>query len=549
MRKGLLYLITVLYCSLASYGQYNPSDTLFSINGKPYPSAPFAELFESNKLLDQHNQALPLAKALDLYIDFHLKALEAKNLRFDTIPKVIQEIKNYHNQAFFNYLYPFEISDQLITETFNRIQHFVKVRHILIKIEGRATPKDTLKAYNEANRIYALLKRGKKFSKLANMYSDDLSARKNNGELGYITVFDMEYALENAAYNTPVGEFSKPVRSQYGYHIVQTTEKIKNPGRIKIRHLMLEFKKKNEREVIKIKADSIYNLLQNGANFSELIHKYSDDVSSAKDGGILPWFGLFEIHPEIEKAAFLLKKTHDYSLPVKTEFGYHILQLLDRKEYNSYESCKNELLSLLEEDDRSRKSKRELIEELKLKYNYKENRKHLSNFYSILDYAYAELWEPLISIDGKNYSQEKFAEFLSKQESKDIYENFREYINRLYVDFTNRCILAYHKKKLVKENPELERLLNEYEKGVLVYYITKSAIWNKEVANDNNLRKFFDQNPEKYKNNLDFNKVRKRVLLDYREHLEMNWSKKLREKYSVTIKKATVNKIAILKNE
>ncbi|MCY1634225.1 peptidylprolyl isomerase [Marinifilum sp. D737] len=548
MRKGLLYLITVLYCSLASYGQYNSTDTLFSINDTSYPSAPFLELYESNKLRDQHNNPLSLKESLDLYIDFHLKATEARNLQFDTLPEVIQEVETYHNQAFNAYLYPVKINQNLLEETFERIQYFVKPRHILIKIEGRATPKDTLEAYQEASRIYSLLKDGKKFSKLANQFSDDLSARKNNGELGYITAFDMDYAFETAAYNTSKDKYSKPIRSPYGYHIIQTIDRIKNPGKVKVRHLMLEFKKKNEKNKIKIKADSIYQLLQSGVDFPELVQKYSDDVSSIKNNGVLPWFGLFETHPTIERTAFNLKKTGDFSQPMRTEFGYHIIQLLDKKEYNNLEQCKGELIKLLEEDSRSRISESELIKQLKERYQFEENKNLLSNFYSILDYAYAELWETLFSIEDIDYSQEKFSEFLGKQASKDIYENFEDYINRLYVNFSNTCILAYHKNKLAERHQELKTLLDEYENGILVYFITKETIWN-NISNKEKTKEYYINNQHKYKTKADYETVKDIVLEDYRAWLEEKWSEELRKKYSVKINHPALTNLRTNKNE
>ncbi|WP_282014482.1 peptidylprolyl isomerase [Marinifilum flexuosum] len=548
MRKGLLYLITVLYCSLASYGQYNSTDTLFSINDTSYPSAPFFKLYESNKLRDQHNKPLSLKESLDLYIDFHLKATEAKNLQFDTLPEVIQEIETYHNQAFKAYLYPVNINQNLLEETFERIQYFIKPRHILIKIEGRATPKDTLEAYQEATRIYSLLNQGKKFSKLANQFSDDLSARKNNGELGYITAFDMDYDFETAAYSMSKDKYSKPIRSPYGYHIVQTIEKIKNPGKVKIRHLMLEFKKKNEKNKIKLKADSIYQLLQSGADFSELVQKYSDDVSSINNNGILPWFGLFETHPTIERTAFELKKKGDFSQPIRTEFGYHIIQILEKKEYNNLQECKGELIELLEEDSRSRISENELIKQLKERYQFKENKNLLSNFYSILDYAYAELWETLFSIEDNDYSQEKFAEFLSKQASKDIYENFEDYINRLYVNFSNTCILAYHKNKLVERHQELKTLLDEYENGILVYFITKETIWN-NISDKEKTKKYYINNQHKYNKKADYKIVKDIILEDYRAWLEEKWSEELRKKYSVKINLSALTNLRTNKNE
>ncbi|MDQ2177727.1 peptidylprolyl isomerase [Marinifilum sp. D714] len=548
MRKGLLYLITVLYCSLASYGQYNSTDTLFSIDDTAYPSGKFVELFESKKLRDQNNNPLSLKESLDLYIDFHLKVTEAKKYQFDTLPEVIQEIETYHNKAFNAYLYPVKINQNLLEETFERIQYFVKPRHILVKIEGRATPKDTLEAYQEAIRIYTLLNQGKKFSKLANQFSDDLSARKNNGEIGYITAFDMDYTFETAAYNTAKGEYSKPVRSPYGYHIVQTIDKIKNPGKVRIRHLMIEFKKKNEKGKIKTKADSIYQLLQSGADISALIQKYSDDASSVKNNGILPWFGLFETHPLIEKTAFELKKKGDFSQPIRTDFGYHIIQLLDKKEYNTLEQCKDDLITLLAEDSRSRISERKLIQNLKERYQFKENKQLLSNFYSILDYAYAELWETLFSIENNDYSQEKFAEFLSKQASKDIYENFEDYINRLYVNFSNTCILAYHKKKLVEKHPKLKTLLDEYENGVLVYFITKKTIWDNTTEKEK-IKEYYNNNQHKYKTDVDYKSVKDIILEDYRAWLEEKWSKELRKKYSVEINHSALTNLRTIKNE
>ena len=545
MGKGLLHLALVLCCSLAGFGQISPVDTLFTINGTAYPSNNFIELYQNNKLLDENNKPLKIKDALDLYLDFHLKATEARSLDYGTIPEVRKEIESYHQLAFESYLYPVTISEQLISETFDRLQYFVKARHILIKVKGRATPHDTLVAYKEAQQVYSQLKSGKKFRKVADHYSDDLSVRKNHGELGYFTALDMDYAFESAAYNTSEPQFSKPVRSPYGYHIIQRTHKIPNPGKVQIKHLMLEFKRKANRESTKQKADSIYQLLKNGEDFTDLIQKHTDDTNSAPDKGVLPWFGLFETHPKIEKAAFGLKNINDFSKPIETEFGYHIIQLMDKKEYQNLDECRNELILLLSEDERSRITEAELIKNLKKKYQFRENRVLLSNFYSILDYAYAELWEPLFSIDGIDYSQEVFADYLSQQASKDIYENFKEYINRLYLNFSNQSILEFHKAKLVENNPELKSLLQDYENAVLVYFINKNTIWDK--SNDSqNLQEYFSQNADKYGANVELKNVKDMVISDLRKRLEQEWMNKLREKYTVVINESTYRKIVEL---
>jgi len=549
MRKGLLYLIILVGCSFLGNGQSVKTDTLFTLNNIPFPSKTFIKLYQNGKLLDEHHNILPFEEALNLYIEFQIKALEAHRLKIDTMPDVQRELESYKKQAYDSYLYPVNITSELLQETFNRIQHFVKARHILVKIEGHATPKDTLEAYNEAKNIYNSLKKGKGFNKLADQHSDDLSVRKNDGETGYFTVFDMDYPFESSVYNTPKGEFSKPVRTKYGYHIIQHLDKIENPGKIKIRHLMLEFSEKSNPIELKKKADSIYLQLLRGEDFIQLIQKYSDDITSKKNKGELPWFGLFETHRKIEKAAFQLKEKNEYSKPIKTEFGYHIIQLLKRKNYSSFEVCKEELSANLYNDNRSRISKYKLLEKLKKEYQFTEYKERLSNFHSILDYAYADLWQPLFSIDGIDYSQESFANFLSKQASKDIYENFKEYINRLYVSFTNNSILAHYKKRLQEENPELKSLLKEYEDGVLVYFITKYKIWDQSTKNKNDLILYFKHNSEKYGKNADLNKIKTKVLKDYRMELEKLWLNELKNKYSLSIKKSTFLKIANNKNE
>src|SRR5690606_41134160 len=79
----------------------------------------------------------------------------------------------------------------------------------------------TLKAYQKAMEVYEKAQSGTDFGELAVEYSEDPSAKQNKGYLGYFTVFRMVYPFESAAFETSVGEVSKPVRSRFGYHIIK----------------------------------------------------------------------------------------------------------------------------------------------------------------------------------------------------------------------------------------------------------------------------------------------------------------------------------------
>jgi len=549
MRVVFLYLILMLTCSTASFGQVYPKDTLFTIESKVYSSESFLRLYKNKQFIWENKQSLPLKEALNQYINYQLKLTEAKHLQLDTLPAVKKEINKYQNLAFEPYLYPIHISEDKIVEAFRRIQSFLRIRHILIKVKRRSTPQDTLEAYHIAISIYKQLKNGKRFEKLAKQYSNDLSVRMNNGDIGYLTAFDMDYSFENAAYNLQVGEISKPVRTQFGYHIIQVLEKIPNPGQIKIERIILNYSRKtNNKHRLKLQhqADSIFNLLKNGADFKTIALQYSSKKNNSK---ALRWIGLFESSPEIENAAFQLKLNEEISSPIKTKNGFQILQLVDKRDYSDLEQCRPELIKKLIHDSRSKPSRSELISRLKKEYHYKENRNLLSNFYTILDYAYADLWEPIFTIDTIKYTQEDFANFLSQQASKDIYENFKEYINRLFVNFSNNSILAFYKNQIIKREPQLKILINEYKNGVLVYFINKQYIWNFSKNKKKELQEFYLKHKNKYGEDVDFDQIKKQLTTDYNNSLELNWINSLKSKYLLKINLETMNKIANENND
>lgn len=82
--------------------------------------------------------------------------------------------------------------------------------------------------------------------------------------------------------------------------------------------------------------------LDKGEDFAKLANQYSKDTGSAQKGGDLGWFGAGKMVPEFENAAYKLKK-NEISEPVKSQYGYHIIQLLDKKEKESYDKMKDKL--------------------------------------------------------------------------------------------------------------------------------------------------------------------------------------------------------------
>lgn len=115
----------------------------------------------------------------------------------------------------------------------------VRASHILINVSPDADPKDTLAAFNKINEIRQKALSGENFDKLAKQYSQDPSAKTNGGDLGYFTALQMVYPFEDAAYKTPVGQISQPVKTRFGYHIIQVKDKRKSQGQVRVSHIMV----------------------------------------------------------------------------------------------------------------------------------------------------------------------------------------------------------------------------------------------------------------------------------------------------------------------
>ena len=102
---------------------------------------------------------------------------------------------------------------------------------------------------------------------------------------------------------------------------------------IKARHILVADEKT---------AKEVEAKLDKGEDFAKLAKEYSTDTGSAKNGGDLGWFGAGKMVPEFEEAAYKLKK-NEISEPVKSQYGYHIIQLLDKKEKEAYDKMKDKL--------------------------------------------------------------------------------------------------------------------------------------------------------------------------------------------------------------
>jgi peptidyl-prolyl cis-trans isomerase SurA len=264
----------------------------------------------------------------------------------------------------------------LIEEAWERKQKDVKASHILIKVDQHGSPEDTLEAYNKIAEIREKAVSGDAdFIELAKKYSDDESVKRNDGHLGWFTVFGMVYPFETVAYETPVGEVSDIVRTRFGYHIIKVEDKRPAKGRIRVAHIMVlkpQDATEKEKEKAVAKVEEIKQKLDTGEAFETLAETYSEDRRSARSGGLLPWFGVGgKMIPEFEEAAFQLTEINEIAGPIKTSYGYHFIKLIDKEPVGDLEEEKSKIASRISNSARATRSKNVLVEKLKKEYDLK----------------------------------------------------------------------------------------------------------------------------------------------------------------------------------
>jgi peptidyl-prolyl cis-trans isomerase SurA len=205
----------------------------------------------------------------------------------------------------------------------------IKLRHSLLPLKpGEESIKATLALLDSLrNEVYA----GVDFSELAKVYSQDPGSKNRGGDLGFTRRGTLVSEFEEVAFTLDIGEISKPVKTAFGYHIIQPLEK--QGDKVRVRHILINppITENDEQKVYDFAA-TIKDSVKTIDDFIALAERHSVDEQTNKDGGDLGWISPNDFAiPEIGQVLQYLE-LHECSLPVKTSLGYHLLWLEDAKE-------------------------------------------------------------------------------------------------------------------------------------------------------------------------------------------------------------------------
>lgn len=513
-------VVLLLLCNILAVSAFSQSKTkkpatsgdnipVFTVNKKSVPAAEFIYLFSKNpqQSAEEYSEK-KILEYLDLLINFKLKVEEARKRGLDTTQAFIKEYNQYKDELRKPYLPDASLTDSLVRLTYNRLKEEVKAAHILINVKPDALPADTLSAYNRLIDLRNKVLAGESFEQLAALHSEDPSAKTNQGNLGYFTALQMVYPFENAAYTTPVGGVSMPVRTRFGYHILKVFDKRPAQGEVEVSHIMIRTGADKDNQKARDAIFDVYDKLQAGVAWEELCKEFSEDPGTKDTGGKLRPFGVGVMGnvPEFERVAFSLREPGDLSDPFQTQYGWHIIRMEHRIPLGSFEELAPSLKSRVARDERTQVSRQSLQTKFRKELGFVENTAVKSSTFAQADSTLLQgKWKipatkkgvTLFSIGKQNYSSADFFQYVKKNQRTSNLTP-QKYIEQLYNNYVELRINEKQEEKILKEHPEHGFLLKEYYEGILLFEIMEDEVWNKASEDSVGQVKYYEAHKTDY---------------------------------------------------
>lgn len=485
---------------------------VFAFAGDTVYKNEFVRLLNKNRKEKTPPNADEVREYLDLYIKFKLKVKEAMNRHLDTSSTFINELAGYRKQLANPYLTDKKVTESLINDAYERMKTEINASHILILCPDNASAADTLKAWIKIQDIRKRILKGESFDSIAYKNSEDPSAKTNFGNLGWFSVFQMVYPFESGAYHTNKGEVSLPIRTQFGYHIIKVMDKRPARGDVKVAHIMLRVNQNandNDWTQAKNKIDTIYSLLQKNISFEEMVTQYSEDEGSKGNKGIMNWIASLSGYPDNFKDICFGLNEGEYSKPFKTDFGYHIVKLVEKRPLGELKEVQDVIKNKINRDSRSESSRSSVIARIKKENNVKIWNENLNGFIKSIDTSFEKgMWtytegllavKPLMTIAQKSYTTLDFAPYLkANQAPLEKGSSTSVAAMKLFNKWSDEKCLAYEESMLDNKYEDFRNIYKEYHDGILLFDLTDKMVWSKAVSDTSGLEKYYESNKGHY---------------------------------------------------
>lgn len=478
-------------------------------NGRVITRAEFEHAYLKRHGQPRNTQRLlrELREELRAYINVKRKVMEAEALGLDTTLNFRVEYETYLGQLRQSYLAETEVLDQLVDEAYERSQVDVRAAHLLLRLPPYPTPADTEQVYQRCLLLRdSLLRYGVPFHALARRHTQDASTAAVGGELGYFSVLEMVYPFETAAYRTPVGSVSLPIRTPYGYHLVQVLDRVPNRGGKRAAHILLpgpslsDATAEADTAQARQLAYQVYQELKAGKPFQQLAAEYSQDPQTAGRGGDL---GYGRLTPALEAQKARLSPG-EFSAPFLTPHGWHILAVTEQRPMPQAAELRSLLKQRLRTDARFELAQSRFVETLKQTYKFKPTKGVAQRLAQALGSRYLRLGASDVSLlDPELLSTPLFA---FADQNTSVFEllegrvNSRQVLTGDVLSLIERDInllayqklVAYEEEQLAIRYPEYRALVREYHDGILLFEQMEQRVWRPATEDTAAVRQYYE---------------------------------------------------------
>jgi peptidyl-prolyl cis-trans isomerase SurA len=217
--------------------------------------------------------------------------------------------------------------------------------HILIAVPQEATPQQLEDATRRAEDVVNRARQGEDFARLAVAYSNSQTALEG-GALGWRRGPEIPTVLADLVVGLKPGEISTPLRTPSGYHIVRLNEVRGADQQVVIeqtraRHILLKPTEIQDDATVEQRLRDVRERIQKGEDFAVLAKTLSEDPGSGAEGGDLGWTAPGTFVPEFDAVLASLRE-NEISEPFRTQFGWHIVQLLGKRQYDSTDELRRQ---------------------------------------------------------------------------------------------------------------------------------------------------------------------------------------------------------------
>src|ERR1700678_204324 len=240
---------------------------------------------------------------------------------------------------------PHELEQYMAREQNAAANDEFNVSHILLSLPAAATPQQLDEISHKAQDVASRAGKGEDFGQLAIANSNSQTAL-DGGQLGWRKGSQLPQFILDLVTKMKPGDVSAPVRTPSGFHIVKLNERRGGQApvivnQIHVRHILLKPNELDDDETVRQKLLKLRDRITKGEDFAGIASATSEDPGSAPDGGDLGWSGPGTFVPEFDKAIADLKD-NEISQPFKTRDGWHIVQMLGTRTYDSTDDVRRQ---------------------------------------------------------------------------------------------------------------------------------------------------------------------------------------------------------------